>query len=60
MPKLMDFIDRPGAVRIIFDSPKPMTADEIEAASGDSPLFKLEVSPGPKTAQELISELMKK
>ena len=37
-----------------------MTADEIEAASGDSPLFKLEVSPGPKTAQELISELMKK
>lgn len=60
MPKLMDFIDRPGAVRIIFDSSKPMTADEIETASGDSPLFKLEVSPGPKTAQELISELMKK
>lgn len=60
MRKLMDFIDRPGAVRMLFDSAKPMTADEIDDAPTDSPVFKLEATPGPKTAQELITELAKK
>ncbi len=60
MRKLMDFIDRPGAVRMIFDSAKPMTTEEIDAASDGSPVFKLEATPGPKTAQELIAGLANK
>lgn len=59
VPKLMDFIDRPGAVRVIFAPDRPMLTEDMERLPADTPFMKLEVTPGPKTVQEEMADLMK-
>ncbi len=55
--KLDAFIDKPGAIRFTFAPQKPLSAEAIAALPPDSPDFRLEVTPGPKTVQELMTAL---
>lgn len=59
VPKLIDFIDRPGAIRVIFAPDRPMLTGDMEDLPADTPFMKLEVTPGPKTVQEEMADLMK-
>ncbi len=60
MAKLMEFIDKPGAIRLVFDSEKPLSVEAIDALPDTDPSIKLDVNPGPKTARELMADLEKK
>lgn len=58
--KLMEYIDKPGAIRLIFNTEKPLSIEAIDALPYKDPSIKLDVSTGPKTALELMSDLEKK
>lgn len=58
--KLMEYIDKPGAVRLIFNTEKPLSIEAIDALPYKDPSIKLDVSAGPKTALELMADLEKK
>lgn len=60
MAKLMEYIDKPGAIRIIFNAEKPLSIEAIDALSDTDPAIKLDVNTGPKTALELMADLEKK
>ena len=56
--KLTQFIDHPGALRISFKVPNPMSLNELEKANvNPEQAIDINVTPGPKTLQELVSAL---
>ena len=58
--KLMEYIDKPGAIRLIFNTEKPIPVEAFDTLSDTDPSIKLDVNTGPKTAQELMADLEKK
>lgn len=58
--KLMEYIDKPGAIRLIFNTEKPIPVEAFDTLSDTDPSIKLDVSAGPKTALELMADLEKK
>lgn len=60
MAKLMEYIDKPGAIRIIFNAEKPLSIEAIDALPDTDPAIRLDVNTGPKTALELMTDLEKK
>lgn len=59
MARIAAFLEKPGAIRLILSSEKPLSLEEIENLPKDTPAIRLESTPGPKTLQELISALAK-
>lgn len=60
MAKLMEYIDKPGAIRLVFNTEKPLSVEAIDALPDTDPSIKLDVSAGPKTALELMADMEKK
>lgn len=58
--KLMEYIDKPGAIRLIFNTEKPIPVEAFDTLSDTDPSIKLDVNTGPKTALELMADLEKK
>ena len=58
--KLMEYIDNPGAIRLIFNTEKPIPVEAFDTLSDTDPSIKLDVNTGPKTALELMADLEKK
>lgn len=58
--KLMEYLDKPGAIRLIFNTEKPLSIEAIDALPYKDPSIKLDVNTGPKTALELMADLEKK
>ena len=58
--KLMEYIDQPGAIRLIFNTEKPIPVEAFDTLSDTDPSIKLDVNTGPKTALELMADLEKK
>ena len=58
--KLMEYIDTPGAIRLIFNTEKPIPVEAFDTLSDTDPSIKLDVNTGPKTALELMADLEKK
>ena len=57
--KLMEYIDKPGAIRLIFNTEKPIPVEAFDTLSDTDPSIKLDVNTGPKTALELMADLEK-
>lgn len=55
MARIDAFIEKPGAIRLVLSSEKPLSLEEIENLPKDTPVIRLESTPGPKTLEELIS-----
>ena len=55
--KLMEYIDKPGAIRLIFNTEKPIPVEAFDTLSDTDPSIKLDVNTGPKTALELMADL---
>ena len=55
MARIDAFIEKPGAIRLVLSSEKPLSLEEIENLPKDTPVIRLESTPGPKTLQELIN-----
>ena len=53
--KLGSFVDHPGAIRLRIKPEKPSRLEELEANPNVS--VTLDVTPGPKTIEELVNEL---
>ena len=58
--KLMEYVDKPGAIRLIFNTEKPIPVEAFDTLSDTDPSIKLDVNTGPKTALELMADLEKK
>lgn len=57
--KFMEFADRPGAIRMSFAPAEPMSLEAIDALPPSQLVPAVEVSPGPRTLQEIVAELSK-
>lgn len=57
MARIDSFIEKPGAIRLILSSEKPLSLEEIENLPKNTPAIRLDATPGPKTLQELITAL---
>ena len=58
--KLMEYIDKPGAIRLIFNTEKPIPVEAFDTLSDTDPSIKLDVNTVPKTALGLMADLEKK
>ena len=58
--KIMEYIDKPVAIRLIFNTEKPIPVEAFDTLSDTDPSIKLDVNTGPKTALELMADLEKK